>query len=301
MFKSLYRTSFNGHFVFFHNSLSNQTIKQLSKFNFTLIEFMYDYPYINNPKIAEHIPKEPNFTPHPKTLRYFLYLAYIRAHHDQFSKIFICDSRDLIFQKNPFQKIEISNLLFCAESKEETIGSNFFNSLWIREAFGHDVLEKLSDKTIICSGTTYGTPQGMVDYLYKMVDLIKKVKDQGCKDQGIHNYLIHTNSIKDFSIVDDDKGPVSTISTFKPHQYIYINDKKQVTNCSGDVLNVVHQFDRHWKLLKKHSPRDYFSKKLDYFKQYLLAIKKSKFRKFYWQNLRSILFDPVVKKYKWQE
>ena len=300
MFETLASTGYQGDFVFFYTDLSPKTLKKLEKYPYTLIPYNYQYPYVDDGKIIEVLTEAPDFTPHPKTLRYLLYNAYLKAYNDKYDKVFIGDCRDLVFQKAPFEGFELSGLHCFEEDRVERIGTNFFNSLWIKEAFGEQTLLEIAEKPIICSGTTYGSLLAMIDYTELMIETIKKVRDHGCKDQGIHNYLIHTNKLPNVMLHQDDNGPVSTLSLFKPYGSIRINDKLLVIDQTDNVINIVHQYDRHWGLLWKYNKRAFIKKKVDYLKQFLLAIKKNrKISRLYLSNLRSIFMDPMVKKYDW--
>jgi hypothetical protein len=300
IFQSLRKTGYQGDFVFFYHDLTRQTIQKLSRFSFQLIPFTYQYPYIKDAKMIEYLTSEPSFTPHPKTLRYLLYNAYLKANLDRYESIFIADCRDLVFQRSPFDDFKPVSLHCFQEVTNEHIGSNYFNSMWIREAFGEDTLTKLSYKPILCSGTTFGSISHMINYTETMIKTIKIVKDKGCKDQGIHNYILHTNQIKDAVLHADDAGPVSTISTFKPLIKIRLNAGKEVLGVDAKPVNIVHQYDRYFPLLWKHDKRGFFVKKWNLIKQFLLAIKKSrKIKKQHLSNLQSIIFDKMIRHYQW--
>ncbi len=299
LFRSLKHTGYSDHFVFFYDDLAGSTIEKLKRFGFTLIPYTCSYPYVKDPIIEQYLADQPDFTPHPKTLRYFLYNAYLRAYRNTYQNVFIGDCRDLVFQKQPFDDFMLEGLHCFAEDNSQSIGSNQFNSQWIREAFGEEVLNQIANKPIICSGTTYGNIESMVDYTNLMIEQIKRVKDRGCKDQGIHNYLIHTGKISDVSIHSDDSGSVSTLSTFKAYDKIKLNQEMNVLDLNGSVIPIVHQYDRHWKLLWKHNKRDYFEKRKNLVKQFLLAVSKQGLKKSYLTNLRMIFTEKMLRKYDW--
>ena len=231
-----------------------------------------------------------------------MYLAYLKAFKDKYENVMLTDVRDVIFQKDPFD-FEINNRIYSfLEDKSQKIKDNYYNALWINEAFGKEAFNNIGNNYIICSGVTIGTYQPMVEYLEKLTHyVIDVVKDKGCKDQGIHNYIIYTDQIKDIELIPDDEGAVSTISTHKPIDNIRLNKAKYVKCKQGRIINIVHQYDRHWGLLWKYSKRDYLKRRTDLFKQFLLAVVKAKkLKRSHLKNLWSILFSPMLKKYKWE-
>ena len=133
-----------------------------------------------------------------------------------------------------------------------------------------------------------------------MTNEISQFENLGGLDQGIHNYLIYTSKIKDVRIIKDDSEMLSTISSHKPLSEIRLSKNNEVLNKDGNPVSVVHQYDRYWSLLWKYNKRAFFNKKIDYCKQFLLAIKKNKkVSRLYLSNLKSIFLDPMVKKYNW--
>lgn len=77
--------------------------------------------------------------------------------------------RDVIFQSNPFD-FTLANassgalsthVIFAAEDDWVSIGSEHWNSMWIRDCYGNDVLQQLKHYTISCAGTTIGPLPGV--------------------------------------------------------------------------------------------------------------------------------------------
>ena len=299
LFKTLKNTGYKGRFVFFYNDMDAHVVNRLAKFGFELIPFSYEYPYLKDETITQFVTAAPNFQPHPKTLRYILYEAFLKANADQFDKICVCDSRDVVFQNPPFKGLKLDGVHCALEDKSQTICTNYFNSLWIKSAFGNEVLNQIADKPIICSGTTVGTTHNILTYLGQMIETIKVVKDQGCKDQGIHNYLIHSGKVDHVVLHPDDEGPFTTLSSFKEDEMIII-EKGKVLGKNHNVVNILHQYDRYWKLLWKYNRQDYIDRKWNYFKQFCkacLVSRKIKWR--YVSNLKIILFGKMVEKFDW--
>jgi len=142
--------------------------------------------------------------------------------------VMISDTRDALFQTNPFAAwdvgadepvIELATE-FGWDSPEDraadigkgqgsTIGESGWTRGWIGNCFGSKASDKVANEKVLCSGTTAGTAPGMQIYLQVMVDEIAKrvgsdaqkeaeasgladaahCRDYGV-DQGFHNYVM---------------------------------------------------------------------------------------------------------------
>ncbi len=301
-FSSLRKVNSDCHVVLFYKKIDKKAIRELyEKYAIECIPYYQNridglqYAYLN----ASLDPiKEKVLS--PNSLRYFFYHTYLQNHKGEYETVIHSDVRDVFFQRNPFESIN-SNALYCfLENDKETIGLNHYTQLWIRHAYGDEILNKLGPNTISCSGFTGGAFQLMQNYFSLMVRELIKFENLGGLDQGIHNYLIYVYKITGLRIVKDDSEILSTISSHKPINEIRLSKYNEVLNKDGNPVSVVHQYDRHWGLLWKYNKRAFLNKKIDYFKQFLLAIKKSKkIKASYIKNLKSVFTDPMTKKYDW--
>lgn len=278
-FASLRNSGFKDRTVLFLGEHSLQTYEQLKVFpNLQIIRFSDEYPFFIDgaEKYASHLPS-PDFKPHPKTLRYLLTKAYLIEHQNELEYVLTADSRDVVFQKDPFDFDKTQTFYAFQEDDSQNISTNYFNALWIREAFGAQALLNIGDNPILCSGVSIGYIESFLEYLKVMEQYILKIKDNGCKDQGIHNYVIHNNLIENVTIIGDDDGPVSTIASFKPKNKIRIDKNNLVLDKVGNPINIVHQYDRILKLLRHYSRRNYRNKKWGLFKKkYYFLVKPFK-------------------------
>nr|WKN36971.1 hypothetical protein K4G66_31890 [Tunicatimonas sp. TK19036] len=298
-FKTLQSTSYSGDIVVFGHALTSHTIQQIEAHNARVVLYEKDHPYIH--KIAKSQVKNPGQYLYPNSLRYFLYQAYLKEHKGEYDQVMHTDIRDVIFQKNPFDYPYQDGVYFFLEHTTTKLGSSQHNSYWIQHGFGQKVLDQMKDETISCSGVTIADYDSFMDYLSKMTNHLCKIPDTGGMDQGIHNYMLRNNQLSKFHTVPDDSGTVSTISTFKPFKCIKLGNHNTVVNQNGALINIVHQYDRHWGLLWRYNKREYFKRRTDLLKQFLLAVKKAKkVKRSHLKNLKSILFSPMLKKYTWE-
>ena len=84
--------------------------------------------------------------------RYKIFLEYLK--NKTFNNILLCDSRDIYFQANPFEFNYNEKINFFLE--DQIIKNCPFNSNWILKTYGKKEYDKISNKTILCSGTVLG-------------------------------------------------------------------------------------------------------------------------------------------------
>lgn len=186
--------------------------------------------------------------------RYKIFLEYLQD--KKFENIFLCDSRDIYFQANPFNFNYSGRINFFLEDK--LIENCPFNSNWILRTYGKEEYEKISKKIILCSGTVLGRNEKILEYLNLIVKNISKYKykkklkyyftfrldpeGRGC-DQGHANYLVHNSKIKNFKLYTNGSGPIATALYLKN---INFNERSYLINDLGEPYLLVHQYDKRW-------------------------------------------------------
>ncbi|GEM_PF-6437546 len=180
---------------------------------------------------------------HLQTWRYVLYERYLSEVNPEF--VFLTDVRDVVFQGDIFSKLKKLTFDQCFFQEGKLIRDCETNSLWIKEGFGDDLYGKVQDEPIICSGTTFGTLNGIMEYLKIINQVAPKIMSKNLSrpdgiDQGIHNALIRSGAFKNYKIFSNDNGPIITLQ-YAEHK---INNRGFVTNLSGSVPEVAHQIDR---------------------------------------------------------
>lgn len=250
--------------------------------NIECIDFSEEYPYIIDEKYKSNmgfLPPKINRKLHLFSLRYILYYLYITNCGKIFDNIMVSDIRDVIFQKDPFD-FSINGKLNCSiESEEWPIGRSEFNANEIRDAFGVDALDKLKDKLISNCGVTIGPKDLILSYISKMVELILAGTSSVIMDQGTHNYIVYNDYIKNIVFIKNNNGPVLTLGYEKN---VYRNKQNLITDKNGLVINIIHQYDRHYGVAK-----DYYSPQLRI--KYLYRLIKSKYIKKSIDNTSSYL------------
>lgn len=188
--------------------------------------------------------------------RYSMYQAVLQRHARAFDYVMFTDVRDVLFQRDPFAFDLDDRLCAFEEDASVCIGACPFNSTWVRTAFPDDVFLQMETKPILCSGTTMGPSELMLQYVDAMVAHLERMRRDRPEvirvleglDQGIHNYLLHSNTWHGkVRIFPNEQGPVMTFGHKNPETVLF-NEDGQVINEAGAVLNVLHQYDRHPEL-----------------------------------------------------
>jgi hypothetical protein len=177
--------------------------------------------------------------------RYCYYYDYLLANKDKYKAVLMVDVRDIIFQADPFADISTNRSLKFYE-QGHSIENNFYTSYWLRHAFGNKARDIIKDKASICSGTTIGSFNEIIDYLERMIKTMAKITGGitglGGFDQGVHNYLIYNNYFPGSTLVKNAEGEVVTLDDLMS---VSINTERELVNEQHKVIPVVHLFDRH--------------------------------------------------------
>jgi hypothetical protein len=175
----------------------------------------------------------------PHVSRYYHYYRYLSRRAGHYENVMLTDLRDVFFQRDPFA-FQIGKVHCFLEYEGETLGSHKGNRQWLRGVYGDNVLRRLADLPISCSGVTIGPVDGMLRYLRAMVnDLVSVPFQWAGVDQGVHNYVVHTGLAGDIAFAGNDRGPVATLAAVP---------KADVEAALPDGyahVNVIHQYDRH--------------------------------------------------------
>lgn len=183
--------------------------------------------------------------------RYFFYLSFVTAHASRYDRVLLTDARDVIFQADPFSWPHESPQEFFLEHRTETVASQWGNALWVRNAYGEEMLSRIGAHRVSCSGVTFGTTAGVLAYLRAMTDELAlttpRISGFPGYDQGIHNRLIWTGAFPQAAILENHTGPVLTMHG-APTEEFPLDAAGRVYDREGRLVPVLHQYDRHESL-----------------------------------------------------
>lgn len=166
--------------------------------------------------------------------------------------ILICDSRDVLFQKNIENynydtNVDIYGFLEGITIEKEQV----FNAKWIRRIevlLNENIYDSICQNQVICCGTTIGKKESIVKYVEKMCYYIKNYNIVTNLDQGLHNYMLYLNKLDcNIKLLSNKDNLVNTVGN-DVHK---INKYKKIVNDDNDISWIVHQYDRFSDNLKK--------------------------------------------------
>jgi hypothetical protein len=182
-------------------------------------------------------------TGNPACDRFFAYKNYLDLNTD-LKRVFLTDSRDVIFQESPFIN-SVPHLYFYAEPLN--IENCKINSSWISSVYGDSALKKINAFPILCIGTVLGTRELMIDYLSILCEEMqlqthsKKSLIWGA-DQAMHMQLYYSGKFPSATVRKHGASEVQTLC----HEKKFSFDKDCfLLNMNGEKVQVIHQYDRH--------------------------------------------------------
>jgi hypothetical protein len=181
--------------------------------------------------------------PHPDLKirwgRFALFKDYLLECEGCTGPVLIADVRDMFFQRDPFGP-EAPPIIKGIQVFEEHRLLRTTNWL-VQWPVEQCKKMKIFDEPMLCSGTTIGTRQGMLDYLTAMtLEMREWTKNPDCccnqingDDQSIHNYLFYTGKLPHAVAIANRAGIVNTVGwqggrIWKRHQ----NDLAVLLNIS---------------------------------------------------------------------
>lgn len=176
--------------------------------------------------------------------RFSAYRCFLEAAHGVERVLFV-DTRDLIFQGNPFYVYTDQNVHFFQETSLLSIEQNGINNAWLQGCTTPQIARHYGGFPVQNAGCFIGPKAAVLKYTKVMVE---KLKVTGCNDQGMHNLLLYTGHTDlDFPFVVDSNeiGQWFTghaaIDTYSLNRHLSSNITSKITNKAYVAL---HQYDR---------------------------------------------------------
>jgi hypothetical protein len=207
--------------------------------------------YLASDEMKKHFAKHAF---HIHQSRHFLYTDFLE-NDSRYSKVMLSDTRDVVFQKDPFEFQMDDNICCFLEDPSMTIAGEQHNAGWIRRGFGEEILKKIGHNVISCAGITMGSTNAVLQYTHEMCRILLTPKVRAIAgitglDQGIHNYSIRMNAFgSSLRLYENMKGPVMTMGLMKKESRNFHPDTGLLLNHDGTICNTIHQYDRHDDLL----------------------------------------------------
>lgn len=164
--------------------------------------------------------------------------------NEDIGSVLLADVRDVIFQSDPFAHVTSGRYTGDEIRKVKDCPSN---AIWIKEAYGEDIYNRLADKVSVCSGVSIGTLAPMQDYLEAFCQETLRVMQDKCLDtlpvwdQAFHIKMLLLDGFP-FQPVPWN-GFVATVAQAGT-EHLRVNGDGLV-EVDGRVPAILHQYDRH--------------------------------------------------------
>ncbi|NBW56529.1 hypothetical protein EBR43_01850 [bacterium] len=169
-------------------------------------------------------------------------------------KVIMSDTRDMVYQDNPFLYFSGCDLELSAETI--TIDQcQQWNSKWIRQMYGNKVLEQVKDQHVLCGGMMAGKRDAIIKLCDVMIEEGDKypIPDPGVPpifvDQATLNVFYALGKLPKTNINYTGDKLVATIGhslgTMSLRDGLVVNLNKQ----PAVVPAMIHQYDRHKQLV----------------------------------------------------
>jgi hypothetical protein len=179
--------------------------------------------------------------------RMFRYLDILAERADAGAapaRILLADTRDIVFQSDPFASLGTAPLRFHLETTPRLDGCPT-NSDWLRRAFGAAVLAELGQHPVSCAGTLLGRADAVFEYLRHMTRLLLEVPPAhrfSGVDQAVHNAILWRGLVAGAQAVANG----AEVLTVPPEGLGTLArlDGARIVNADGSASAIVHQYDR---------------------------------------------------------
>lgn len=181
---------------------------------------------------------------HPQSGRFFIYQDFLKT-NPLYRSVLLSDSRDVVFQDNPFSYANPNVLNVFEQDRSMLYGGDNLDTKWFGNVIGNDLLNQVKGKQTICSGTIMGSPAVLLKYLDFMEKEILAHKYQPI-DQPMHNKVVYLDWPQELlAIHSNQSGLIFTIAETSDSDYQIENNQVLINN---KVVPVLHQYDRVPKL-----------------------------------------------------
>ena len=191
----------------------------------------------------------------PINSRHYFYYDIIKGISEEYKNVLITDTRDLIFQSDPFKHCPDADHLFAFEEDSNCgIGHEGHNRAWIRNIYGQQRVDELSNKPILNGGALMGSKKSLTEMLRLLTEETSKVDPQiaswSILDQPIINHICYSDLSRDLPLSIKKNGEVmGNVGLSLVHKWasdkITLDLKTNLVSVNGMIPSILHQWDRN--------------------------------------------------------
>lgn len=187
--------------------------------------------------------------------RYALFVGQL-ARSDA-GRVLVCDSRDVVFQREPFSAFDGDSVHLFEEHPGKPIARCIWTQSWLRYRYGDAALAPVADKPVLCSGYFVGSARRVRELVALVAGEIqpslKATNYMAGYDQGVVNHLAYAGRIGGLVVHPWATALVRHLGN-APAGETRLDERGRVLTPSGEVAVAVHQHDRHPGLATKLAP-----------------------------------------------
>jgi len=167
---------------------------------------------------------------HPRCARYFFYQSYLQECGGAYGHTLLADIRDVLFQADPF-----------APEWPEGLSVFLENGVPNQES---------ATPPAAATGVILGTTSAVREHLAGLTGILCQKRDRKPIDNAVHNFLVHQAPPAKLHRFENLSGPVANLGNVDPARLQFATGG-QIVGASGQIVNIVHQYDRHPSLQQK--------------------------------------------------
>jgi beta-1,4-mannosyl-glycoprotein beta-1,4-N-acetylglucosaminyltransferase len=191
-------------------------------------------------------------------VRYEYYRRIITS--GNYKNIFLSDVSDVIFQQDPFINLPEQYIYFFQEDSGFSIGTESFNTMWMKLVYGNQIFEQVKHQSIICGGTVLGSSVEILEYVDMTIHELNLIRTQSpdiwkhhVLDQTPSIYLCYVREEKIQGLQIKKNGDiVGTIGlSISQHDAAdRVMRQGNVITVNNMASAVIHQYNRHADLME---------------------------------------------------
>ncbi len=196
------------------------------------------------------VPAKSGYRPYPALARLEYYLQLLASLPAGVERSLLVDSRDVIFQADPFMGLKAAPLEFFAENDDRDSWTLFTtNGRWARMMLPRAMSRALEGCAIANGGVIAGTPTGLASMCRAKLDIALATHEWTKHTTGLDN--ISTNVVAHSGVVEGSTVTANhcQVANIYRDTPMRIDEDGCIVSPGGVACPVVHMYDRQPALL----------------------------------------------------